>query len=219
MPKSRFSLRERVAPVVITCCLAALPAAGQRTSSGGATGGATSTGSSTGTTGSIGRGTGNIPSNTYPNTTNSPSTMQRPVFLSGKIMFDDGSQPNMDVRIERVCSGIPHVEGHTDTKGRFSFQVGQNQGIDMDASDPSAGGIFGRSGGTSPMGSTSSAGNIGSRSGTGGSSALWGCELRASYPGYRSTWSNLGRGTRWTTPRSARSFFIGLRTCKERRSA
>lgn len=194
MSNSRFSRRERIAPVVFTCLLAALPAAAQRTSSGGSSGGASSTGSNTGAgTGSIGRGTpGNIPGNNYPNSTNIPSTIQRPVFLSGKVMFDDGSQPNMDVRIERVCSGIPHVEGHTDTKGRFQFQVGQNQGVDMDASDPSAGGMFGRSGSMSPLGSTTGMGNLGSRGGPGGSSALWGCELRASYPGYRSDIVELG---------------------------
>src|SRR3954452_10956626 len=182
MSNSRFSLRERVAPVVFTCVLAALPAAAQRTGSGaGTAGGASSPGSNTGNTGSIGRGTpGNIPGNNYPNSTNVPSTMQRPIFLSGKVMFDDGSQPNMDVRVERVCSGIPHLEGHTDTKGRFSFQVGQNQGMDMDASDPSPGGMFGRPGGMSSGGNPAGMGNIGSRGGS-GSSMLFGCELRASY--------------------------------------
>jgi len=117
--------------------------------------------------------------------------MQRPIFLSGKVMFDDGSQPNMDVRVERVCSGIPHLEGHTDTKGRFSFQVGQNQGMDMDASDPSPGGMFGRPGGMSSGGNPAGMGNIGSRGGS-GSSMLFGCELRASYPGYRSDVVELG---------------------------
>ncbi len=144
-----------------------------------------------GQTGSIGRGnTGNIPGNNYPN---SPSTtIQRPIFLSGKVMFDDGSKPTMDIRIERVCSGSPHLEGHTDSKGRFSFQVGQNQGLDMDAADSSPGGIFGRPGG---MGSTSGMGSnsgMGTRGGLGGASAMWGCELRASYPGYRSDVVELG---------------------------
>lgn len=119
--------------------------------------------------------------------------MQRPVFLSGKVVFDDGSQPNMDVRIERVCAGSPHVEAHTDTKGRFSFQVGQNQGMDLDASESSPGGMFGRPGSTSPMGGIGTmGGNMGTRGGMGGASALWGCELRASYPGYRSDVVELG---------------------------
>jgi len=193
MSNSRFSLKEHFAPVVFTCVLTALPAAAQRTGPAGSAGGASSAGSSTGNTGSVGRGTpGNIPGNNYPNTTNMPSTIQRPIFLSGKVMFDDGSQPNMDVRVERVCSGVPHVEGHTDSKGRFSFQVGQNQGMDIDAADSSPGGMFGRAGGMSSAGNPGGMGNIGSRGGAGGSATLFGCELRASYPGYRSDVVELG---------------------------
>src|SRR5436309_956540 len=127
MLSSRFSLIERVAPVLLASFLIALPAAAQRGASGAGGGGASSAGSTTGTgagTGNIGRGTpGNIPGNNYPNSPNNIPTVQRPIFLSGKVMFDDGSQPNMDIRIERVCSGTPHLEGHTDSKGRFSFQV------------------------------------------------------------------------------------------------
>jgi len=107
-------------------------------------------------------------------------------------MFDDGSKPNMDIRIERVCSGSPHLEGHTDSKGRFSFQVGQNQGLDMDASDSSPVGGFGRSGGLGSTGGMGSPSGMGSRGGLGGASGLCGCELRASYPGYRSDVVELG---------------------------
>src|SRR3954469_14826981 len=195
MSKSRFSLREHVAPILLSCFLVALPAAAQRGGSGAPTGGGTPAGSApgTGNTGSVGRGNpGNIPGNTYPNSPNNPNTIQRPIFLSGKVMFDDGSQPNMDIRIERVCAGSPHLEGHTDSKGRFSFQVGQNQGLDVDASDPSPGGPFGRQGGMSSMGGMNGMGNVGTRGGLGGSSGLWGCELRASYPGYRSDVVELG---------------------------
>jgi len=199
MSNSRFSLRERVAPLLLAF-LVALPAGAQQQqgSTGAPTGGATSapTGPTPGTgapTGSVGRGTpGNIPGN-YPNNPNNFPTMQRPVFLSGKVVFDDGSQPTMDVRIERVCAGTPHVEGHTDSKGRFSFQLGQNQGMDMDASDPSPGGGFGRPGGMGNIGGMGTMGsNMGTRGGMGGASALWGCELRASYPGYRSDVVELG---------------------------
>jgi tetratricopeptide (TPR) repeat protein len=192
MLNSRVFLRERVAPVLFASFLVALPAAAQRSSGGGSTGSAGSTG--TGNTGTVGVGrgnTGNIPGNNYPSS--SIPSVQRPIFLSGKVMFDDGSKPTMDVRIERVCGGSPHLEGHTDSKGRFSFQVGQNQGLDMDAADASlGGGPFSRPGGfgsNSGMGNTS---GLGSRGGLGGSNALWGCELRASYPGYRSDVVELG---------------------------
>lgn len=100
-------------------------------------------------------------------------------------MFDDGTPPNIQIRIERVCYGNPRLEAHTDSKGTFSFQVGQNLGADFDASDTSAGSFGGQNGqlGSSP-------------SGMGGNSAsqlnpLWNCDLRAAYPGYRSDVVNL----------------------------
>jgi tetratricopeptide (TPR) repeat protein len=94
-------------------------------------------------------------------------------------MFDDGRQPSSDVRIERVCGGIPRLESHTDSKGRFSFQVGQNLMVDTDAADPSVGGQNGRYNGQY----ASAPGGFGTGNRT---DPLWNCELRASYPGYRS---------------------------------
>lgn len=145
---------------------------------GGAAGGSAGSGSgSIGGVGSTTRGTlGSIPNSTL----NSPNTVNtRPIFLSGKVMFDDGTQPNPDIRIERVCGGSPHLEAHTDSKGRFSFQVGQNPMVDTDAADTST--AIGRTNG-----------QFGSSQGSFGAATsnrmdpLWNCELRASYPGYRS---------------------------------
>jgi tetratricopeptide (TPR) repeat protein len=131
-----------------------------------------------------GRNPGSIPTNT-PGTMSTPDsqTMNRPIFLSGKVMFDDGTQPNSDVRLERVCSGMPRLEAHTDSKGRFSFQVGQNMGIDTDAADAGIGGP-GMNGQMSS--SPGSFGRSGSQRGFSQSNPLWNCELRAAYPGYRS---------------------------------
>jgi Tfp pilus assembly protein PilF len=134
-------------------------------------------------TGTSNRGTfGNIPSNG--NTSNYPgypdSTLSRPIFLSGKVMFDDGTPPSINVRIERVCSGNPHLEGHSDSKGRFSFQLGQNSNFDMDASDRNSVGGFG---GVPNSPASNSRMNNSSLS---SSMGLWNCELRAAYPGYRS---------------------------------
>jgi len=117
--------------------------------------------------------------NNYPGSVNSPTSVQRPIFLSGKVMFDDGTPTNTDIRIERVCGGTPRLEGHTDSKGRFSFQLGQNQAFDVDASSASSPGVFGRNDQTSPFGT--GAGGFGTRS-----QDLWNCELRAAFPGYRS---------------------------------
>jgi len=131
----------------------------------------------------IGSGSrGNIGS--IPNTSNSPfpsSTspdMARPIFLSGKVMFDDGSAPNPDIRIERVCGGQPRLEAHTDSKGRFYFQLGQNTMVDTDAADEMSPVGLGRPGGQSSR----SLGGFGSDP----MRNLSNCELRASYPGYRS---------------------------------
>ena len=62
----------------------------------------------------------------------------RPVFLSGKVVMEDGTPPPDAVTIERVCGGSVRPEGYTDSKGRFSFQLGQNQGMMADASMSSA---------------------------------------------------------------------------------
>ena len=124
-------------PAIAVSLLCMQPAFGQ--GRGGTTGNNPGgAGSAPGNTGSTGRGTvGNFPNN-FPNT-NSPTMQQRPIFLSGKVMFDDGTPPNNNVRIERVCNGNPHLEAHTDSKGRFSFQLGQNAMVDTDASDASMG--------------------------------------------------------------------------------
>ncbi len=118
------------------------------------------------------------PSNSIPASPNSP-TLSRPIFLSGKVMFDDGTPPNIEIRIERVCGGSPRLESHTDSKGTFSFQVGQNAGVDFDASDTSAGVFSGQNG---QFGSSSINGP-GSRNPM---DPLWNCDLRAAYPGYSS---------------------------------
>ncbi len=135
-------------------------------------------------------GTGNTGNNTsiynnnnrtnpFPNnnTNGTNGVQQSPIFLSGRVMLDDGAPPDRDIRIERVCGGISRIEGRTDSKGRFSFQLGQNLASEMDASESSMGG-FGRGTSTGSMGSS----GFGDR----GTANLWNCELRASYPGYRS---------------------------------
>jgi Tfp pilus assembly protein PilF len=119
-----------------------------------------------------------------PNTNNTPSpSMTRPIFLSGKVMFDDGAPANSDIRIERVCGAGQHLEAHTDSKGRFSFQLGANSALDTSAEDSGAGGSFGRPGGGG--GGYSPFSRNGSNQGM-GNDGLFACEIRAAYPGYRS---------------------------------
>jgi len=135
--------------------------------------------------GSVGR-TPNSPTNpnpnpfpqTNPNDSNNGPFANRPIFLSGKVMFDDGGPTNSDIRIERVCGATPRLEGHTDSKGRFSFQLGANTALDTDASNSGVGSGFGR-----PQSGSNSPFPQGNR---GGLDGMFGCEIRAAYPGYRS---------------------------------
>lgn len=108
--------------------------------------------------------------------------MGRTIFLSGKVMFDDGTPPNTNIRIERVCSGSPRLEAYTDHKGNFSFQLGKNTEVDADAADNSMDGMFGQPGGQS----SGMPGGGGSMMSSSSMAALWNCELRAAYPGYSS---------------------------------
>jgi tetratricopeptide (TPR) repeat protein len=104
--------------------------------------------------------------------------MQRPIFLSGKVMLEDGTPPPESVVIERVCNNVIRPEAYTDSKGRFSFQLGQNSTVFADASvgstmdDP-----FSRN--DSAMGRGAGQRQISERD-------LMGCELRASLAGFRS---------------------------------
>jgi tetratricopeptide (TPR) repeat protein len=112
--------------------------------------------------------------------------MQRPIFLSGKVTMEDGSPPPESVVIERVCNGIHRAEDHTDSKGRFSIQLGQNRGLMQDASVSSATDGFG-----TPGLGTQSRGAGGPMGGGISERDLMGCELRASLPGYQSSIVNL----------------------------
>jgi len=115
------------------------------------------------------------------NPTNNPLS-DRPIFLSGKVIFDDASPPNPNISIQRVCGATVRTEAHTDSKGRFSFQVGNKSGAGIGEADSSQSDYEAsnsRSQNTG-FGDTNRLGNRTSET------ALWGCELKASYPGYRS---------------------------------
>ncbi len=169
-------------PAILSLAIWLQPAYGQAKGGGPGSGAGTPGGSVAGTAGSPGSPTrgvgtfGNVPNNSM---STSP-TMQRPIPLSGKVMFDDGTPPNHEIRIERVCGGNSHFEAYTDSKGRFSFQLNYNPmaSVDLDVSDSTTGtGIPGMQPNTGP----NSYGSPLSRS-----NPYWNCELRASYPGYRS---------------------------------
>lgn len=115
------------------------------------------------------------------------------MYVSGRVLTDNGTPPPSQVSIVRVCNGVTRVMGYTDTKGSFSFDLNHADSAFQDASNAGTFGAASDPTNTSarlddPMSSMRS-GNSGSSSmgGFGGnSSALMGCELRADLSGYRS---------------------------------
>ncbi|MEO8371346.1 MAG: tetratricopeptide repeat protein [Candidatus Solibacter sp.] len=147
---------------------------------GGTTGGGA--GNTGGTTGGTGGRTTNVPTTTTPSTPqNQPVSIPQPIFVSGRVMMEDGTSPVESVTIETVCNGTPHSEGYTDTKGYFAIELGRRNGVIQDASEMSS------------FSSLSSAsvpgGNMTSPFGTRGDSGerkYMGCDLQAKQAGYRS---------------------------------
>lgn len=120
---------------------------------------------------------------------------QRPIFLSGRVVLDDGTAPPESVTITRHCNGERVPETYTDSKGRFSFEVGGNKYIFADASSsgaPTQRGLGGGFGGGGLGGGRG--GNLGGLGGAGFDQLdMSGCDLRADLPGYRSDVISLGR--------------------------
>ena len=103
------------------------------------------------------------------------------MFLSGRVMLDDGTEPQEQASIERVCNGRVRREAHTDSHGQFGFQLGAEMHGLQDATAESSSGVMRDSPlfanpGTSP--------GMASQGVT--RQELMNCELRASLPGFRS---------------------------------
>jgi len=124
---------------------------------------------------------------------------QRPIFLSGKVMLEDGTAPPEPATIERICGGQVVPEAYTDSRGRFSFQLGQRGNVLMDASVSSSADPFqsrdriGGGAANDPFGSVGASAGLGAVN-------LMGCELRASLPGFRSEVVILGRRSLFDNP-------------------
>jgi hypothetical protein len=106
---------------------------------------------------------------------------KRVIFLSGTVVTNDGTPLPDRAKIERICSNFPLVEGDTDHKGHFSFELGRS----LDMPDVSVG--------TNPTSHRTPIGNglpgskiMSNRSMGNSDRRLWGCELRAVLPGFRS---------------------------------
>ena len=154
---------------------------------------------STGTpvTGAPSTGTTTRP--TSPNTTtnnpnNTSPSLPQPIYVSGRVMIDDGTPLPESVVIQRVCSGAAHAEGYTDSKGFFGLELGNRSMAVQDASEFGGGG-FGGGGFGGGMGQSSQQSSGGGGMGSSGASAdrrLMNCDLQAKLAGYRSQTINLG---------------------------
>lgn len=164
-------------------------AAAQNTGQGrGAPGGAA--------TGSVGGDLGGQPSlNSGGGFNSGPSTARvvQPIVISGNVVLTSGEAPVEPIAIKRVCGPQSYLEGYTDQKGKFGFQVGGNTALAMtDASIGSA----------APGMPQGSASNVfsGSESEVGLGVDLSGCTLIADAPGYRSSIIYLGRRRSFDRP-------------------
>jgi TolA-binding protein len=102
----------------------------------------------------------------------------RPIYLAGRVVLDDGTAPTDIVMIQTVCGGMSRTQAYTDSKGRFSFQFGDNNsGVFQDASVGNSGNPFGAPNAT--------------RGNGGGLSmplerVMQQCDVEAKLPGYQS---------------------------------
>ena len=71
-------------------------------------------------------------------TISSPST-QSEIFISGKVVLDDGTELTEPAVIQTICRGRRHSETYSDTHGSFSFRFGDpTQGSAAAISDASS---------------------------------------------------------------------------------
>jgi len=125
----------------------------------------------------------NLPSTPCSTTTDTPP-LPRPIWITGRVMMYDGGAPPESATIERVCStNSVRAEGYTDSKGRFSLNLGQSNGVFDDASTSSFP-IFGQESGLGQACSESGASRPSRNANP--DSAYADCEIRARLPGYRS---------------------------------
>jgi tetratricopeptide (TPR) repeat protein len=166
----------RVLAIVTGAALTVAPMAAQISRPGGTSSGGSIGGGSIGGTGSpngtVGGSTGGVPNASSGTNTPFPDSNAHPVFLSGKVVLSDGTLPSGQVLIESLCNNRRRAEAYTDSKGRFSFQLGQDREVFDDASESSAG--------SRPLGGRANS-SMGGRQ-----MDLQNCEIRASLPGFRS---------------------------------
>jgi hypothetical protein len=159
-------------------------AAAQQGNQGGNTG-TGSTGSGNNTAPKTPRTTPSMPDSgtRLPDLQKAPET----IFVSGSVVQEDGSPPPFGTMIELDCGDTITREATVSGEGHYGFQIGSSNRIGRvmpDASDPFGQDPFDTSASTGTGSSTFSSMNS---SRTPLSVRLMRCELRAQYPGYRSS--------------------------------
>jgi tetratricopeptide (TPR) repeat protein len=121
----------------------------------------------------------------------------RPIYISGKVVMQDGSQVPQGVAIQRICSGVVKPVAYTDAKGRFSFRWNDAKLVLTDASD--AGSASGNSSGGG-FGSAQSAGGASPLAVDPFGSRMMNCDLRAYLAGFTSDGVTLRDGNALQNP-------------------
>ena len=110
----------------------------------------------------------------------------RPLYLHGRVLTSDGQPPAEPVVVQRVCATDVYPEGYTDSKGRFSFEVGGNTAM-LSADASVSGARIGRAGFPAGGGGAGGFSSVdGVRQVGLGRFDLSSCTLRAELSGYRS---------------------------------
>ncbi len=109
---------------------------------------------------------------------------QRPIYVSGMVVMDDGSPLESKADIQLVCQNQVQPQGKTDADGKFTVELGRDRHIGAnDASIGSAASNPGFGGALSGQTQVDGASIV----------SLMGCSLRASLKGYRSDTFDLSR--------------------------
>ena len=110
--------------------------------------------------------------------------VSRAIYISGRVVKEDGSAVLQNVTIERVCSGMSKTVAYTDAHGRFNFRWGDGTMILADAADAGSGPT--RNASTAGYGSSQSTGGTNTLAADPFGSRMMNCELRANVAGYTS---------------------------------
>ncbi len=58
-----------------------------------------------------------------------PTSQPTPLFISGNVVVDDGSELTDQAVIQSICKGRRHMEGYTDSHGSFTIEMGRRNAL------------------------------------------------------------------------------------------